>query len=136
MKILPIVLALTFSGCAITSTRSTIKNDGQVYAVSREQAKQIVDSSVRAFISPDYMNASPPSALTSSGYVRLMLDTCTVNATAIPASGLDKNGKKREGYGFIVNSWGTIAWPSVPNKVFGMVKEQAAAQGETLSVVK
>ena len=135
MKLIPLLfLALSLSGCAVSSSRSTIKNDGKAYAVSREQAKQIVESSVRAFISPDYMNASPPDTLTSSGYIRIMLDTCTVNATAIPASGFDQKGKKREGFGFVVNSFGSIAWPGVPDKVFGMVNEQAAAQGDVLSV--
>ena len=134
MRLLPAILALALSGCAVSSSRSTIKDDGKAYAVTREQAKQIVESSVRAFSSPDYMNASPPDALTISGYIRIMLDTCTVNATAIPASGFDQNGKKREGFGFVVNSFGTIAWPGVPDKVFQMVKDQAGAQGEVLSV--
>ncbi|MCX6969608.1 MAG: hypothetical protein NTV93_05555 [Verrucomicrobia bacterium] len=52
----------------------------------------------------------------------------------IPASGVDQKGKKREGFGFVVNSFGSIAWPGVPDKVFGMVQEQAAAQGDVLSV--
>lgn len=134
MRILAAILAFSLSGCAITSSRSTIKNEATAYTVTKEQAKQIVDSSVRAFISPDYMNASPPDALTSSGYIRIMLDTCTVNATAIPATGFDRKGNKREGYGFVVNSFGTIAWPGIPDKVYGMVKDQATAQGETLTV--
>lgn len=136
MRILLATMAFALTGCAISSSRSTIKNEGTAYAVSREQAKQIVESSVRAFISADYMNPSPPEALTSSGYIRILLDTCTVNATAIPASGFDKKGKQREGFGFVVTSFGTIAWPGVPDKVFGMVKEQAAMQGEKLTIAQ
>ena len=136
MKAIPrLFLAITLSWCAVSSSRSTIKDDGKACAVTREQAKQIVESSVRGFISPDDMTPSPPQSLTSSGSIRIMLDTCTVNATAIPATGRSaKDGKMKEGFGFAVNSFGPIAWPDVPDKVFGMVKEQAAAQGEVFSV--
>ncbi|MFZ4779271.1 MAG: hypothetical protein ACOYM3_28235 [Terrimicrobiaceae bacterium] len=135
MRILPAVLALSFSAlAACSSTQSTIANEKTGYAISRTQAKEIVESSILANFSPDYVNRGPESSLTSSGYIRFALDTHTVNATAIPMRGVLPDGKLSEGYGFEVISFGTmpISGGSKAKSVYQLIKQQAQMAGSVL----
>ncbi len=127
-------LAALLSSCS--STRSTATNERTAYALSREQAKEIVDSSIFATFSPDYVNPGPPSSLTSSGYIRFALDTHTITATAIPLKGYTPQGILKPGYGFEVNSFGTmpISGGQRANAVYSLLKQQASMNGETLQI--
>lgn len=122
------------AGC--TSTKSTITNEGIGYRITKEQAKEIVDSSILANFSPDYVNAGPARSLTSSGYVRFALDTHTVNATAIPTRGRLSNGQMAEGYGFQISHYGTmpITGGSKARAVYALLKQQAQTSGELLRI--
>ena len=51
------VCTLVLGGCA--SSYSTIRDEGVAYALDRQQAKEIVESSILAHFSPDYVNAGP-----------------------------------------------------------------------------
>jgi hypothetical protein len=127
-------LAVLLTSCS--STKSTIQNERTAYALSREQAKEIVDSSILATFSPDYVNPGPQSSLTSSGYIRFALDTHTVTATAIPAKGYTQQGVLKPGYGFEINSFGTmpISGGQRANAVYRLLKQQASMNGETLQI--
>ena len=122
------------AGC--TSTKSTITNEGIGYRITKEQAKEIVDSSILANFSPDYVNAGPANSLTSSGYIRFAMDTHTINATAIPTRGSLPNGQMAEGYGFQTSSYGTmpISGGSKARAVYDLLKQQAQNAGEVLRV--
>jgi len=132
LAVLAVALALT--GCS--STQSTIANEKTGYAISRKQAKEIVESSILANFSPDYVNRGPESSLTSSGYIRFALDTHTVNATAIPMRGVRADGQALEGYGFEVVSFGTmpISGGSKATSVYRLIKQQAQMVGPSLKV--
>jgi hypothetical protein len=127
-------LAALFSSCS--STQSTVSGERTAYAISREQAKAIVDSSILANFSPDYVNSGPTSSLTSSGYIRFALDTHTITATAFPASGYTRQGSLKPGYGFEVNSFGTmpISGGQRAKAVYRLLKQQASSTGETLTI--
>lgn len=122
---------LVLTGCS--GSMSTLKQDGRAYAVTRQQAKEIVDSAILAYISPDYVNPAPAGSLTSSGYIRSIIDTCTINATAFPVRGLTAQGKAVDGYGFLVAYRGTIAFPATPGQVYAFIKESAARKGAEIS---
>jgi hypothetical protein len=122
------------AGC--TSTKSTITNEGIGYRITRQQAKEIVDSSILANFSPDYVNAGPASSLTSSGYIRFAMDTQTINATAIPMRGTLPSGQTAEGYGFQISNFGTmpISGGSKARAVYSLLKQQGQSAGEVLRV--
>jgi hypothetical protein len=122
--------------CSCSSTQSTVANERTAYALSREQAKDIVDSSVLATFSPDYVNPGSASSLTSSGYIRFALDTHTITATAIPVKGYTHQGIVKQGFGFEVNSFGTmpISGGQRAKAVYRLLKQQASMNGETLKI--
>ena len=126
--------ALIPVGC--TSTKSTITDEGIGYRITKAQAKEIVDSSVMANFSPDYVNAGPANSLTSSGYIRFAMDTHTINATAIPTRGRSTNGQVADGYGFQVSDFGTmpLSGGSKARAVYALLKQQGQNAGETLKV--
>jgi predicted small secreted protein len=130
------LLAASILSAGCTSTKSTITNEGIGYRITREQAKEIVDSSILANFSPDYVNAGPANSLTSSGYVRFALDTHTINATAIPMRGRLPSGQTAEGFGFQTSSSGTmpISGGSKARAVYNLLKQQAQSAGEVLRV--
>jgi len=126
--------ALIPVGC--TATRSTITDEGIGYRITKAQAKEIVDSSVMANFSPDYVNAGPANSLTSSGYIRFAMDTHTINATAIPTRGRSTNGQVADGYGFQVSDFGTmpLSGGSKARAVYALLKQQGQNAGATLKV--
>jgi hypothetical protein len=132
--LIPILAILALSGCS--GSKSTIADEKTGYALTREQAKQIVNAAILAYFSPDYVNQGPPDSLTSSGYIRFALDTHTVNVTAFPIVGLNPQGKAREGFGFDVNHSGSmpISGGSKARQVYAIVKRQAESQGEKLAL--
>ena len=126
--------ALITAGC--TSTKSTITDEGIGYRITKAQAKEIVDSSVMANFSPDYVNAGPANSLTSSGYIRFAMDTHTINATAIPTRGRSTNGQVADGYGFQVNDFGTmpLSGGAKARAVYALLKQQGQNAGAKLKV--
>ena len=135
MRFLPAMVfaMLVLSGCA--GEYSTGKEMRTAYAVSRDQAKEIVESSMLAHLSHDYINPSPIAGrLACSGYIRSILDTTTINAVAVSAIGATSNGQKKEGFTFGVNYSGTIWFPSTPGRVFKTMVERASQSGESLSI--
>jgi len=133
IRLAVLALALcTLTACS--STQSTIANEKTGYAISRKQAKEIVESSIQANFSPDSVNRSPETSLTSSGYFRFALDTHTVNATAIPMRGVLPDGTPSEGYGFEVVSFGTmpISGGIKAKSVYQLIKRQARMAGSVL----
>jgi len=129
-----ILAVLACSACS--STQSTITREKTGYALSREQAGEIVNSSIQANFSPDYVNPGAANSLTSSGYVRFALDTHTIVATAIPMRGYLPSGKLADGYGFEVNSFGTmpISGGARAKSVYRLIKQQAGILGEPLRI--
>lgn len=125
---------LVTAGC--TSTKSTITDEGIGYRITKAQAKEIVDSSVMANFSPDYVNPGPANSLTSSGYIRFAMDTHTINATAIPTRGRSTNGQVADGYGFQVSDFGTmpLSGGSKARAVYALLKQQGQNAGATLKV--
>jgi hypothetical protein len=71
------------TACAASGSKSTIINDKVAYDITRERAQEIVKSSIGTFIPGDYIHPAPADSLTSSGYVRILIDTPTTYATAI-----------------------------------------------------
>ncbi len=134
MRLAAILLSLALVGC--TSGTLSTAHEGTAYAVSKEKAKEIVDTSMLTFLSYDYINPAPPgmSAIACSGYIRSIIDTTTINATAVPMSGLGPDGKTREGYAFGVRYDGTIFNPQAPRKIYDYMKERAAVSGQLLRV--
>ena len=132
--LLSLVAATLTAGC--TSTKSTITDEGIGYRITKAQAKEIVDSSILANFSPDYVNAGPPESLTSSGYIRFAMDTQTINATAIPTRGKLSNGQMAEGYGFQISNFGTmpISGGSKARAVYSLLKQQGQGAGELFRV--
>lgn len=123
---------------ACSSTHSTIRDEGIGYSISRSQAKEIVDMAILSNFSPDYVNRGPADGLTSSGYIRVVLDTHTINATALPIQGISKNGEILRGYGFEVNAHGTIpiSGSARARAVYDLLKQQASGAGETIAIKK
>jgi len=136
MKRAMAVLSAAFALTGCSSTQSTIANEKTGYAISRKQAKEIVESSILANFSPDYVNHGPESSLTSSGYIRFALDTHTVNATAIPMRGARADGQSLEGYGFEVVSFGTmpISGGCKAKSVYRLIMQQAEMAGPSIKV--
>jgi hypothetical protein len=135
---LHLVMLSALTGClvACSSTQSTISNDGAAYALSREKAREIVNAGILANFSPDYVNPGPLDSLTSSGYIRFALDTHTITASAIPVKGYNSSGGLVDGYGFLVNSFGTmpISGSQRAKSVYNLLKQQASNSGERLRV--
>ena len=102
--------------------------------MTRDQARDIVKSSIAAFISPDYVNASPSDSLTASGYIRAGIDTQTINVTAIPAAGRDADSRSRSGYGFLLNDRGTIGYDPTPDEIWKYVLKRANQVGKQFRV--
>jgi hypothetical protein len=129
-------LVVLLSACS--SSYSTIRDEGIGYAITRAQAKEVVSSSILSHFSPDYVNPGPAESLTSSGYIRILLDTHTVNATALPIRGALKSGEPREGYGFEVNAYGTIpiTGGAKARAVYDLLKQQASSAGEVIQIKK
>lgn len=132
--LLSLVAATLTAGC--TSTKSTITDESIGYRITKAQAKEIVDSSILANFSPDYVNAGPAESLTSSGYIRFAMDTQTINAAAIPTRGKLSDGQIAEGYGFQISNFGTmpISGGSKARAVYSLLKQQAQGAGELLRV--
>lgn len=128
--------AVLLSGCMVNRSQSTIQDDGIAYALTREQAKSIVDSSLAAYISADRINPAPPGPIMASGYIRAGLDTQTINVSALPVKGRSPSGAILNGYGILVADWGTIGYDPAPKNIYLLAKQQAAASGETLKVEK
>lgn len=118
------------------SSLTTLSKEGGGYAISKERAREIVDSAILTNFSPDYVNPGPAGSLTSSGYIRFAVDTHTVNATAIPVTGISSSGKKLSGYAFDVTSVGTmpISGGIRTKAVYRSVVNQARLSGEFIKV--
>ena len=127
-------LVLSLSGCLVNRTRSTIDDSQTAYAMTRDQAREIVKSSIAAFISPDYVNPTAADSLTASGYIRAGLDTQTINVTAIPATGRDADSRSRSGYGFLLNDRGTIGYDPTPAEIWKFVLSRANQVGKPFRV--
>jgi hypothetical protein len=103
--------------------------------MTRDQARDIVKSSIAAFISPDYVNPTAAAdSLTASGYIRAGIDTQTINVTAIPATGRDGANLSRSGYGFLLNDRGTIGYDPTPEEIWKYVLNRANQVGEPFRV--
>jgi len=139
MKILlrlgAVAVTVFVAGCSVPA-KSTIEGEKIGYAIPREKAKEIVESSILASFSPDYVNVGPANSLTSSGYVRFVLDTQTVNATAFPVRGVDGKGNQKDGYGFEVTSEGTMPFTGgrLSKRVYDLLKRQAQMSGDLLKL--
>jgi hypothetical protein len=118
--------------CGFSGHRSTLDDEKIAYAITKEQAVQIVDASIRAYISPDYITGSSEDGLTKTGYFRMMLDTQTMTASAIPAQGIDSEGVMRRGYGFAMADVGSIIGLRTPKQIYDQMKSRASHAGETL----
>ena len=132
--VLCFVLLLSLSGCLVNRTRSTIDDHKTAYAMTREQARDIVKSSIAAFISPDYVNQTATDSLTASGYIRAGIDTQTINVTAIPATGRDAASRTKSGYGFLLNDRGTIGYDPTPDEIWKYVLKRANQVGTPFRV--
>ncbi len=115
-------------------SRRPIDDSQTAYSMTRDQARDIVKSSIAAFISPDYVNASPSDSLTASGYIRAGIDTQTINVTAIPAAGRDADSRSRSGYGFLLNDRGTIGYDPTPDEIWKYVLKRANQVGKQFRV--
>ena len=132
--ILSFVLLLCASGCLVNRTRSTIDDSQTAYAMTRDQAREIVKSSIAAFISPDYVNQTAVDSLTASGYIRAGIDTQTINVTAIPATGRNADSGSKSGYGFLLNDRGTIGYDPTPDEIWKYVLKRANQVGKPFRV--
>ena len=133
-RVLCVIAALSLSGCLVNRTRSTIDDNRTAYSMTRDQARDIVKSSIAAFISPDYVNQTAADSLTASGYIRAGIDTQTINVTAIPATGRDGANLSRSGYGFLLNDRGTIGYDPTPEEIWKYVLNRANQVGEPFRV--
>jgi len=104
--------------------------DCRLFRPTRDQAREIVKSSIAAFISPDYVNPTAADSLTASGYIRAGIDTQTINVTAIPATGRDADSRSRSGYGFLLNDRGTIGYDPTPDEIWKYVLKRANQVGK------
>ena len=77
-----------------------IADEGIGYRITKAQANEIVDSSILANFSPDYVNAGPAESLTSSGYIRFAMDTQTINTTRSRHAESCRTAKWRRAMGF------------------------------------
>lgn len=135
MKLLSLALiAPLVTSCVVSHSRSTIADEKTAYAISKQQAANIVESSMRGFISPDYFTGKTADGLTHTGYYRMMLDTTTITGSAIPVTGTDSSGKAYAGYGFTVTDAGTILGLKMPEQIYSAMKSRAAADGKSISV--
>jgi hypothetical protein len=132
-RVLCVIAALSLSGCLVNRTRSTIDDNRTAYSMTRDQARDIVKSSIAAFISPDYVNQTAADSLTASGYIRAGIDTQTINVTAIPATGGDAADRSRSGYGFLLNDRGTIGLRSYARRNLEICPEPGEPSGRTVS---
>jgi hypothetical protein len=130
------LLAASILSVGCTSTKSTITNEGIGYRITKQQAKEIVDSAILANFPPPDIYAGPAGSLTSSGYIRFALDKQTINATAIPTRGRLPDGQMAEGYGFQISNFGTmpISGGSKARAVYNLLKQQAQGSGDVLKV--
>ena len=133
-SVLYVFLVLSLSGCLVNRTRSTIDDSQTAYSMTRDQARDIVKSSIAAFISPDYVNQTAADSLTASGYIRAGIDTQTINVTAIPATGRDADSRSRSGYGFLLNDRGTIGYDPTPDEIWKYVLKRANQVGKPFRV--
>jgi hypothetical protein len=102
--------------------------------MTRDQARDIVKSSIAAFISPDYVNQTAADSLTASGYIRAGIDTQTINVTAIPATGRNADSGSKSGYGFLLNDRGTIGYDPTPDEIWKYVLKRANQVGKPFRV--
>lgn len=126
------ISALLLPSCVVSHSRSTIADEKTAYAVSAEEARDIVNSSLQGFISPDYFTGTSSDGLTKTGYYRMMLDTTTITGSAVPATGTDMNGATRSGYGFTVTDVGTIIGLDMPAQIYEAMKVRASQTGPVL----
>lgn len=111
-------------GCA-SGTHSTIK-EGFAFRMSREAARDVVQGAMSAHVLSRRIESS--SDLSSSGYMRVLLDTHDFNASAIPLPRLDA-------YGFEVSHSGTIPIQGTTKarRIYESLIERASAAGERVS---
>ena len=124
-------MALALPACS--TSHSTLK-EREAYAVTRQQAADIVHGAIAAHMSPDRVHGGAAGSLTSSGYMRFALDTHTVTASAFPVRGADSRGVVRDGYAFQVYGTGTMVTAGTLRtaRVYDTVKMRARAAGEIL----
>jgi len=118
-------LALALSSCS--GLHSTIK-DGYAYQMSETQAAHLVDSIIRSNIVSDRM--LPGGKLVASGYDRVLTDTQTYTATAIPVP-------RQQAFGFELSHEGTMfKGPSKAKKMFRTLNERAALVGRRTTITQ
>jgi hypothetical protein len=127
---------LCLASCA--TNHSSVTKEYTGYALTQQQASEIVHQSLAAHISADRINSKNDGGLSASGYIRFALDTHTVNVSAFPIRGTDATGTLRDGYAFQVYGSGTmlIAGSLRTSRVYETVKLRARSLGEPLKVAR
>lgn len=132
--VLLLLLTIVLAGC--TSGTLSTRDSGVGYAMSAQQAKEIIDGAMLTYLSHDRINPHPQgmAAIASSGYIRSLMDTTTINSVAIPVQGVSAQGKREPGYAFTVRYAGTIFFPQTPKRIFDEIVSRAESHGGQLTV--
>jgi hypothetical protein len=117
---LPLLLLASCSG-----TLSTLE-EGYAYQLSKADAGNLVDSTLRAYVASDRM--LPGSPLVASGYTRSLTDTQTYTLSAIPVAASTAYALEVAHEGTMFNG------PSTAKRIFEDAKRRAALLGPKVSV--
>jgi len=124
---------ICLAGCESGKSLSTMQDEHTAYAISGEDAKQIVDSSLENYVSARGIDTTPKAGLVATGSLSDGANTQTFSVSAFPVSGVNSAGQIKDGYGFVVTERGSVVNPLASKMIYGLVKQQALVAGEVLA---
>lgn len=127
---------LCLMGCESGKSLSTMQDEHTAYAISGEDAKKIVDSSLENYVPDRGVDRTPKAGLVATGSISDGSTTQTLSVAAFPVSGVNSTGVIKDGYGFVVTERGGVVNPLASKMIYGLVKQQASVVGEVLATSK